>query len=310
MLRRGRIGPHAPKPDVTAQEQQIVTGLSSLRDATAREVMTPRMDLVTLQRPVVFDDVARAVLRSGHSHFPVYENDLDHLVGVLFVKDLFQRDLWGRPAHPAGTSHAAVVQAGASAEDGSGRGTAAPESGGGATGSRGSADLSSLAREPFIVPESHSALELLAEMRKQRRGFAVVVDEYGGVAGVVTINDLVSELVGDIQDEFDRTTTPSIRRVDGNRFLVDGACDVDDVRDVLEIAIPDGEYVTLGGFLLDRFGRIPAEGDELSFQGWVLRVARMGRRRIAKVLVHAPSATIAGQDVSSPSERAGHADGK
>jgi CBS domain containing-hemolysin-like protein len=278
MLRRRRHHSLTPKPDVTAQERQIVVGLSSLRDATAREVMTPRMDLVTLQKPVVFDDVARAVLSSGHSHFPVYEDDLDHLVGVLFVKDLFQKDLWGRRAHPAGTDP-------------------------------GSADLSSLAREPFIVPESRSALELLAEMRKQRRGFAVVVDEYGGVAGVVTINDLVSELVGDIRDEFDRTSSPSVRRVDANRYLVDGGCDVDDVRDTVGIPIPDGEYVTLGGFLLDRFGRIPKEGDELSFNGWALRVERMARRRIAKVLVRAPSATIAIQDLGTP-EGAGQSDGK
>jgi putative hemolysin len=284
MLRRRGVGPAAPKPDATAQEQQIVTGLTSLREATAREVMTPRMDVVALQKPVTFDDVARAVLRSGHSHFPVYEDDLDHLAGVLFVKDLFQRDLWGRQTHPAVAS-------------------------GGTERGPGSGDLSSLAREPYIVPESRSALELLAEMRNRRRGFAVVVDEYGGVEGVVTINDLVSELVGDIQDEFDRTKGPSVRRVDQARWLVDGAVDVDEVRESVGIAIPDGEYVTLGGFLLDRFGRIPDEGDELNWQGWLLRVARMSRHRIAKVLVHAPSANMTGQDVV-PGESAGGSDGK
>jgi putative hemolysin len=242
------------------------------------------MDVVALQKPVTFDDVARAVLRSGHSHFPVYEDDLDHLAGVLYVKDLFQRDLWGRQTHPAVAS-------------------------GGAEPGVGSGDLSSLAREPYIVPESRSALELLAEMRNRRRSFAIVVDEYGGVEGVVTINDLVSELVGDIQDEFDRTKGPSVRRVDQARWLVDGAVDIDEMRESVGIAIPDGEYVTLGGFLLDRFGRIPDEGDELNWQGWLLRVARMSRHRIAKVLVHAPSATMTGQD-EVPGERAGGSDGK
>lgn len=268
------------------------------------------MDVAALQKPVTFDDVARAVLRSGHSHFPVYEDDLDHLVGVLYVKDLFQRDLWGRQTHPAAGAAAAGVApgaapaaAGAAAAAGGGQGRAS------GSGIGGRADLSSLARQPFVVPESHSALELLAEMRKQRRGFAVVIDEYGGVAGVVTINDLVSELVGDIRDEFDRTQSPSIRRVDQARWLVDGACDVDDVRETIGIAVPDGEYVTLGGFLLDRFGRIPSEGDELRWEDWTLRVERMGRRRIAKVLVQAPSATLAGQD-DSPGEVAGRSDGK
>jgi CBS domain containing-hemolysin-like protein len=109
---------------------------------------------------------------------------------------------------------------------------------------------------------------------------------------VITINDLVSELVGDIHDEYDRNASPSITRVDQFRSLVDGALDVDEVRDTLGVPIPDGEYVTIGGFLFDRFGRIPAEGDELEFQGWGLRVARMDKRRIAKVVVRAPSATI------------------
>ncbi|HEV2361185.1 MAG TPA: hemolysin family protein [Acidimicrobiales bacterium] len=214
--------------------------------------MTPRVDVMALPAPVRFADVAQAVRRTGHSHFPVYEGDLDRLSGVLFVKDLFHGD---------------------KVADGDG-------------------DLSKRVRDPFIVPETRNALELLAEMRKLRRGFAVVVDEYGGVAGVVTINDLVSELVGDIRDEYDRSESPSIIRVDQTRYLIDGAVDVDEVRDNIGMLIPDGEYVTLGGFLFERFGRIPDEGDELEWDGYQLRVERMDKRRIAKVVVRAPSATI------------------
>jgi CBS domain containing-hemolysin-like protein len=285
-VRRNRGAGDQIRADVSAQEETILAGLASLRDATAREVMTPRMDLVTLKAPVHFEDVARAVRRSGHSHFPVYEEDLDRLLGVLFVKDLFHKDLVRLGTRNPRSESA---NSDASADD------ADP-------------DFADRVRQPFIVPESRSALELLAEMRKLRRGFAVVVDEYGGVAGVVTINDLVSELVGDIQDEFDRTATPTITKVDQNRFLIDGACDVDEVRETLGIPIRDGEYVTLGGFLLDRFGRIPEEGDEIVFHGWKLRVARMIRRRIAKVVVHSPSATIDDQDESG--EGAGSSDGK
>jgi putative hemolysin len=263
LRRRGHASDRA-QPGASEQERQILAGLATLREATAREVMTPRVDVVSLQAPIRFHDVAKVVRRSGHSHFPVYEDDLEHLVGVLFVKDLF---IVG--ASPNGTPDA-------------------------------EGDLTRRVREPFIVPESRSALELLAEMRKLRRAFAVVVDEYGGVAGVITINDLVSELVGDIHDEYDRTASPSITRVDQLRSLVDGACDVDEVRDALGIPIPDGEYVTIGGFLFDRFGRIPAEGDEIEFQGWGLRVTRMDKRRIAKVVVRAPSASI------SPGESAGN----
>jgi putative hemolysin len=121
------------------------------------------------------------------------------------------------------------------------------------------------------------------------------VDEYGGVAGVLTINDLVSELVGDLRDEFDQASLPAIERVDKSRFLVDGSCGVDDVRSELGIPIPVRGYVTLGGFLLEGFDRIPEEGDELEFSGWTFRVTRMDRRRVAKVVVQAPAATMTEQ---------------
>lgn len=262
-LRRGaRRLVRQPSPQVSEQELQVRKGLESMREATAREVMTPRVDVVALAAPVTIDDVARAVRRSGHSHFPVYEGDLDRLLGVLFVKDLF---------HPGPDGFEALRPSELSRD-------LSPV-----------LDVSKRLREPYIVPESRLALELLAEMRRARRAFAVVVDEYGGVAGVLTVNDLVSELVGDLRDEFDRSSLPTIERVDKTRFLVDGSCGVDEVSADLGIPIPEGDYVTLGGFLLDRLGRIPQEGDEVEFDGWHLQVTRMDRRRIAKVLVKAPA---------------------
>jgi CBS domain containing-hemolysin-like protein len=239
---------------VSEQELQIRRGLETLRDTTAREVMTPRVDVAALEHPVGYEDVARAVRRTGYSHYPVYAEDLDHLLGVLFVKDLFNLG-------PLGSSQVP-----------------------------GTAEVSRRLREPFVVPESRPALDLLAEMRRVRRGFAVVVDEYGGVSGVLTINDLVSELVGDLLDEFDRSSPPPIHRVDKSRWLVEGSVSVDDVRDEIGVPLPDGDYVTLGGFLFDAFGRIPAEDDQVSHDGWSFRVTEMDRRRIAKVVVHAPPA--------------------
>ena len=263
-----RLG-HQPSAQVSEQEVQIRNGLDSMRNATAREVMTPRVDVVALAVPVTLDDVARAVRRSGHSHFPVYEDDLDRLLGVLFVKDLFHPG-------PFGIERVRAI--------GQGNEAASPI-----------LDVARRLREPYLVPESRPALEILAEMRRARRAFAVVVDEYGGVAGVLTINDLVSELVGDLRDEFDRSSSPAIERVDKSRFLVDGACGVDEVRSDLGIPIPDGDYVTLGGFLFDGFGRIPEEGDTLELAGWTFRVTEMDRRRVAKVVVQAPATTMTRQ---------------
>ena len=127
-------------------------------------------------------------------------------------------------------------------------------------------------------------LEVLAEMRRQRRAFAVVVDEHGGVEGVLTVKDLLGALVGDLPDEFDPDDEPEVVRVDGSRWLLDGRMSVDDVRDRLEINVPEGEYVTLGGFLFDAFGHIPKEGETLEADDWEWRITEMDKRRIAKVV--------------------------
>ena len=176
---------HIPDPP-SEQEVLITRGLESLRDATAREIMTPRVDVVALSAPVSFADVAQAVRRSGHSHFPVYEGDLDRLLGVLFVKDLF---------HLVGT-------------------TSSSDNADGDEYIPGDIDVTSRLREIYVVPETRSAIEVLADMRRGRRGIAVVVDEYGGFSGILTIKDLVSELVGDLRDEFDRSASPAVLRID------------------------------------------------------------------------------------------------
>lgn len=223
-------------------EQEILAALARLRTTTAREVMTPRVDVVALAVPATMAAVARAVKESGHSRFPVYRDSLDHLVGVLFVKDLFR-----------------------SAGNGALR-----------------------LRKPFLVPEGRLVLDLLQEMRQRRRAFAVVVDEYGGVEGVLTIKDLVSELVGELPDEFDREEEAEVIRVDTHRWLVGGQVALDRVEQEVGLRLPPGEYVTVGGFLFDRFGRIPAENDEIEHEGWEFRVSEMDRRRIASVVLRAP----------------------
>lgn len=248
-LRRRREAPPVPPPDL--HEQEIVAALEAMRDTSVREVMTPRVDVVALAEPVTVDDVARAVKESGHSRFPVYTGDLDHLTGVLFVKDLFR--MGEEPTPDA---------------------------------------IARRLRKPFHVPETARVLEVLAEMRQGRKAFALVVDEHGGIEGVLTVKDLVSELVGELRDEFDKPEEVLVTRVDAARWLVDGACPLDEFADATGLELPEGEYVTVGGFLLDRFGRIPDEGDEVEHEGWHFRISEMERRRIAKVVVRAPSTTM------------------
>ncbi len=263
--RRGGAGRSDAGAD--AQEQFIVDALNDLHDTVVREVMTPRVDVVALSIPLTVDAVTQAVRESGHSCFPVYGDNLDDLIGVLFVNDLFRAGWQVTGARDASVPGATDGGVGVDPQ-------ATPDP----------IDISRRLRQPFLVPESHLVLEVLAEMRRQRRAFAVVVDEHGGVEGVLTVKDLLGALVGDLPDEFDPDDEPDVVRVDGNRWLADGRMSVDDVRDRLDINLPEGEYVTLGGFLFDGFGHIPEEGESLDVDGWELRVTEMDKRRIAKVV--------------------------
>jgi len=264
-------GPAAARETVGEQEKEILEALRELRDTTVREVMTPRVDVVALPIPVEAQDVARAVRESGHSAFPVYDEDLDRLTGVLFVNDLFRAgwQVGGGEKQPS------------------------------------SLDISRRLRQPFVVPESSLVLNVLSEMRRRRQTVSVVVDEYGSVAGILTAKDLLARLVGGLQDEFDPAEQPPITRVDSKRWLIDGSCNVEKVRQELHMGIPEGEYVTLGGFLLDALGRIPLEGDRYLLDGWELKVVEMERRRVAKVVVRAPATKAAVASLDGVDHRSG-----
>ncbi len=271
-----------------AQEQFIIDALHDLHDTVVREVMTPRVDVVALSIPLTVDAVTQVVRESGHSCFPVYGDNLDDLIGVLFVNDLFRAgwQVTGARDGTAGTPSDTGEEVTPSL---------APDP----------IDISRRLRQPFLVPESHLVLEVLAEMRRQRRAFAVVVDEHGGVEGVLTVKDLLGALVGDLPDEFDPDDEPDVVRVDGSRWLADGRMSVDDVRDRLDINLPEGEYVTLGGFLFDGFGHIPAEGESLDVDGWELLVTEMDKRRIAKVVAKRLDPPAAAPDPAEPAQGVG-----
>jgi CBS domain containing-hemolysin-like protein len=281
----------------------IVEALADLRDMDVREVMTPRTDVVALTIPVSAEDVARAVRESGHSAYPVVNVGLDDVVGVLYVNDLFRSRRWRGglfgadvdrtqdelPFGLAGAAHGPA--AGAAASPGTAHVVASPRlsvaktaEGREPTG-LSPIEISRRIRQAYVVPESRPILAALVEMRSHRRGFAVVVDEYGGVSGVLTVKDLLEPIVGELHDELDVDEGPSIVRIDSARWLVDGQTNVDEVRERLDIDVPEGEYVTLGGFILDALGHIPLEGETVRLDGWELAVQEMDKRRIARVLV-------------------------
>ena len=256
----GRLG--APlDAEGSEQERIIIEALADLRDMDVREVMTPRVDVTYLTIPVHADDIAQAVRTSGHSCFPVVHDDLDDLIGILFVNDIFRTGGRDRRSGDLGDDRERYATDPSSLE------------------------ISRKVRQPHLVPESLGVLEALADMRKHRRAVAVVVDEYGGVAGLLTVKDLLEPLVGDLHDEFDEAEEALVVRVDNTRWRIDGQTNVDEIRDRLGMEIPEGEYVTLGGLLFERFGHIPTEGEETRIGDWAFRVVEMDKRRVAQVVV-------------------------
>jgi CBS domain containing-hemolysin-like protein len=250
--RRKRGDRHAHDP-ADVQERLIVKRLRDLRETELKEVMTPRVDVTFLEMPVTPEAVAEAIRDSGHRAFPVALNDeLDTVDGILFVSDLFRSSKGAR-------SFAASL----------------PDTN----------EISRKVRRPLLLlPESMGVLDALAEMRSRKRTFSVILDEYGGVSGVATLRDLLEPLVGDLSDEFDEDEEPDFARIDENRWLIDGQANLDDVADHLDVELPDGDYVTISGYLIERLDRIPEPGDTVLVGDWELRVQSMERRRITEVV--------------------------
>jgi CBS domain containing-hemolysin-like protein len=246
ILRREEVRP--PSPEAIAIHERI----DQLSELELRDVMTPRVDVVFLATPVTPEAIAEAVRDTGHSCFPVVNGDLDEVEGVLFVNDLFRSTTVKRAI-----------------------GVSLPTT----------EEIARKIRHPFMLPETLDLLESLGEMRRQRRTFALVLDEHGGVAGVVSIRDILEQLVGDLNDEFDEDEEPTIVRIRQDRWLVDGQTHVDEVEAALGVTIPEGEYVTIAGFVLYLAGEIPAAGTTYSHEDWTFRVQSVERRRISEIVI-------------------------
>lgn len=273
------------------EEQRMVERIFAFGDLRVRDVMVPRVDVVGISREITWPELLALVRREHFTRYPVYEGDLDHIVGILHVKELMLeaaryqaeavRPAGQQPVTPASTGDASLPPAIVSQ-----RLAPLPPA-----PIRQAFDITRFIRPAFFVPESKRVVELLREMRQQRAHMAIVVDEFGGTAGIVTIEDLVEEVVGDIADEFDHQREPAIRRLDDRSFSVAGTVRLEELNEHLGIQLTCEEADTVAGLVMTQLGRIPVPGDRTEQNGVELAVERMDGNRVERVQVRLPGST-------------------
>jgi len=229
---------------IEPEERALIQQIIEFGDTIVREVMVPRTDMVTVSGDFRVADVMEVVLLNGYSRVPVCGEGIDDVVGVIYAKDLMRAE---RDGH----------------ED---------------------AEVRSLMRTARFVPETKKVTELLREMQAEQFHMAIVIDEYGGTAGLATLEDLIEELVGEIVDEFD-VEDPRIEPIAGGDVRVNGRLAVDEANEVLDGNLPEGEWDTIGGLLFSKLGKVPLEGDSVEVNGFRLWADKVQGRRISRVRI-------------------------
>jgi putative hemolysin len=269
-----RMGPFTTEADiltmadVAAQEDSIEPGERELihsifdfGDTVVREVMLPRTDMVAVEADATVDEAIATAIEAGKSRLPAYEDTTDNIVGLVFLKDLVARSTSGEGAEPVRAS----------------------------------------LRSAHFVPESKRVAELLREMQTEKFHMAIVVDEYGGTAGLVTMEDLLEEIVGEITDEYD-LPEPVVERLANGVLRVPGRTPIDEVSELLEVTLPQEEWDTVGGLVFNTLGHVPTEGECLHVDGLEFCAERIQGRRIVSVIIKRAPAPV-NEEASTAADR-------
>jgi len=230
---------------IEQQEKEMIYSIFQLDETLAREIMVPRIDVIAVSINTPLEEARDVIIKGGHSRIPVYEDSLDNIKGLLYAKDLIS--LWH-------------------------------------SGER-DISLREILRPPLFVPESKTASELLRELQSAQVHMAIVIDEYGGTAGIVTIEDIVEEIVGEIVDEYDEEEEALYEQVGNDEYMLDGRIDLDDLNRLLDRHLSKELGDTLGGFIYGQLGRVPDEGDEVEADNLHITILSVIDRRIRKVHV-------------------------
>lgn len=225
------------------EERKMIYSVIALGDTLAREIMVPRIDVLALDVDTPLHKAVDALLKSGYSRIPVYEETIDHILGLLYAKDLL--DAWRTDSQ--------------------------------------NTKIRKILRPAYFVPEAKKLDELLAEMQSRRVHMAIVVDEYGGVAGLVTLEDIVEEIVGEIRDEYDHSEEAFYQQVTAGEYVFSGRIPLDDFNELMDSNLPDDDADTLGGYIYSQIGRVPIGGESVQVENLLLTVEQVSKRRIRKI---------------------------
>ncbi|MCF6277192.1 MAG: hemolysin family protein [Anaerolineales bacterium] len=226
------------------EERRMIYEIFQFGNTMVREIMVPRIDVLALDEEDASLSLAvKAFQESGYSRLPMYKESIDNILGFLYAKDLLST-----------------------------LGKADDE-----------VELRSLLRPAYFIPETKKADDLLSEMQEQRFHMAIVVDEYGGVSGVVTLEDIIEEIIGEIQDEYDEREEAPYEKISDDEYIFRGLIDVDDFAEVLNVTMPTGDADTLAGFLYEQLGRVPQGGENVRVSGLLLTIEQVSGRRIRRV---------------------------
>jgi putative hemolysin len=230
-------------------EKEMIYSIFEFGETLAREVMVSRVDIVALDADTPLLEAVDVIIKHNHSRVPVYQDHIDNVIGILYAKDLL------KVMREKGRAAANQIR------------------------------LPDIVRPAAFTPESKKVDELLADMQKRRVHIAIVIDEYGGTAGLVTIEDILEEIVGEIQDEYDQGEEALIQPVSDHEWSIDARTNLSDINDLLKCTIPIDESDTLGGFIYESLGKVPLPGDEVRRDDLLLKVVNVAGRRIGKVRV-------------------------
>jgi CBS domain containing-hemolysin-like protein len=229
---------------IDEDEGDMIEGIVELKQTFAREIMIPRINIVAAPKNSSREEILNIVIESGHSRIPVYEENLDQIVGILYAKDLLP--LWLNGGQEF--------------------------------------SIREILRQPYFVPETKRINVLLKELRNKKSHLAVIVDEYGGTAGIVTIEDIIEEIIGEIRDEHDFEEEPFVVQEDGS-VLVDAKINIYDFEERFNMTLPKEGYDTVGGFIIHFLGRVPKKGEEIEYEGLTMRIYSGDHKRITRILV-------------------------